>query len=341
MKKALVMFSGGLDSVTATHLLKQQGIEIVALHFVLPFYSGLGLEHHSVQRYAKQLDVRLRIEEEGEEFLEMIRNPTFGFGKHANPCVDCRIYRLRKAKKIMEQEGASFIATGEVVGQRPMSQRMDCLYRIEQQAGLKGYLLRPLSAKLLSPTVPEQEGIVDRESLFGLSGRSRKAQLGYARHHGLEHASPAGGCVLTNVETARRYDDLVRYSPNYTLTDFQRIAYGRHFRLSPAFIVIVSRDESENEILERLIRPGTYQFLLADVLGPLAIGVGETPCKEHVELAAALCARYSKVRNEERVRVKVIFGMEEKVVTVTPASNEMCNSLRVQSGQQVGMGVPQ
>ncbi|MDR2729045.1 MAG: 7-cyano-7-deazaguanine synthase, partial [Chitinispirillales bacterium] len=144
MKKVIVMFSGGLDSVIAAHLLKEQGLSVTALHFVLPFYCGVGKSFNQVEKYAENLGIPLRIEEEGEEFLEMIRSPKFGFGKNANPCIDCRINRLVRAGKIMEETGAVCLATGEVAGQRPMSQKMSCLYKVEKLSGLKGKLLRPL-----------------------------------------------------------------------------------------------------------------------------------------------------------------------------------------------------
>jgi len=175
------MFSGGLDSVIAAHLLKSQGLSIKALHFVLPFYSGMGLSHSDIKYYAEVLGIPLMIVEEGEEFLSMIRDPRFGYGKNANPCIDCRIQRLRSAAKIMASEGASFIATGEVAGQRPMSQRVDNLYKIETESGLKGVLLRPLSAKLLNPTKPEQNGLINREKLLASPDEAEKYSLSTQR----------------------------------------------------------------------------------------------------------------------------------------------------------------
>ena len=186
MVQCIVMFSGGLDSTIAVHLLKQQGIDVTALYFVLPFESGLDFDHAAVKRYANGLSVPLRIEEEGEGFLDMVSSPDFGYGKHANPCIDCRIHRLKKAKGIMDEIGASFIVTGEVIGQRPKSQRKDSLILIERKAGLEGILLRPLSAQLLEPTIPETKGWVDRSKLLAISGRGRKEQLAYSKKYGLK-----------------------------------------------------------------------------------------------------------------------------------------------------------
>jgi tRNA U34 2-thiouridine synthase MnmA/TrmU len=179
------MFSGGLDSVMAAHLLKSQGLDVTALHFLLPFYSGLGRRPRQVEEYAAALGVPLRVEEEGEEYLAMFREPAFGYGKNANPCVDCRIHRLKKAARIVEETGAICLATGEVVGQRPMSQKLHTMQQVEKLSGLQGKLLRPLSAKLLAPTDAEEAGIIDREKLSDISGRSRTVRLAYAKLHGL------------------------------------------------------------------------------------------------------------------------------------------------------------
>ncbi|MFP4014330.1 MAG: hypothetical protein ACLFVQ_09620 [Chitinispirillaceae bacterium] len=332
MHKCVVMFSGGLDSVIAAHLLKEQGLEVVALNFVLPFYSGIGRTDREVKTHAEKLGVRLRMEEEGEEFLDMIKEPSFGFGKNANPCVDCRIYRLAKARQIMEEENAVCLATGEVVGQRPMSQRMDCLYKVERLSDLKGKLLRPLSAKLLTPTDVEQAGIVDREKLLCISGRSRKVQLAYARQHGLSHASPAGGCLLTNTETAVRYNDLIENNPDFALSDFKLIAWGRHFRTSPYFKVIVSRNESENDVLEKLCSSGMYLFSLRDVPGPLALGVGE-PTEADLRLGASAVVRFSKVRKEKNVAVMVGSGGKKRILEVGSAGEEELENIRVSSSR--------
>jgi len=313
------MFSGGLDSVIATHLLKSQGLDVTALHFLMPFYSGLGRRPAQIEAYAAALGVPLRVEEEGEEFLDMIRNQKFGFGKNANPCVDCRIHRLTKAGRIMEEMGAVCLATGEVAGQRPMSQKLPTLYKVEKLAGLTGKLLRPLSAKLLTPTEVEEAGIVDREKLLDISGRSRAVQLAYAKEHGLQHSAPAGGCLLTNVETGVRFDDLVSNDPRYSLTDFKLLAYGRHFRMSPKYRVIVARDDSENEALEKIyaaapMRLVMMRLYLRDATGPLALGVGY-PDESDLRFSAAAVVRFSKLRDAESA-VVVVSGNVGGVVQV-------------------------
>jgi len=329
----IVMFSGGLDSVMAAHLLKSQGLDVTALHFLLPFYSGLGRGPAQIEGYAAALGVPLRVEEEGDEFLDMIRDPKFGFGKNANPCVDCRIHRLKKAARIVEETGAVCLATGEVVGQRPMSQKMHTMCKVEKLSGLEGKLLRPLSAKLLTPTNAEEAGIIDREKLFDISGRSRAVQLAYAKQYGLSHSAPAGGCLLTNVETGVRFKDLAANNPNYSLTDFKLLAYGRHFRLSPDYRVIVARDGGENEIIEKIITAPTVnavRFYLRDTTGPLAIGIGE-PSEEELRFSAAAVVRFSKMRGAENAAVIVKGGNTEYVIEAGAAGECELEKFRVSS----------
>jgi tRNA-specific 2-thiouridylase len=329
MTDGIVMFSGGLDSVCATHLLLSQGLKLSALHFVLPFYSGLGMRFQPVRDAAEMLGVPLQIIEEGKEYLTVVKNPAFGFGKNANPCVDCRIHRLRAVKRIMDAEGATFIATGEVVGQRPMSQRMDCLHKIENHAGLRGLLLRPLSAKLMPPTDAERKGAVDREKLLSISGRGRKEQLSYARRYGLVHGTPAGGCILTNEKTAVRFDDLVRADPDFDLEDFRLLAWGRHFRLSPSCKLVVGRDEPDNGALEKISSSEDGMLRLPDNLpGPLGVLRGAS-VQDFRGKAASILSRYTKFRSEKSCRVEVTLAEKEEVIEAPPASEEECDRLRI------------
>jgi tRNA-uridine 2-sulfurtransferase len=329
MIKCIAMFSGGLDSAIAVHLLKSQGVYVTALHFVLPFYSGTGNSYQKLKDRASQLDVPLRIEEEGEDFLYMIKSPEFGYGKNANPCIDCRIYRLRKARRIMDETGASFIATGEVVGQRPMSQRRDCLDIIEKKAGLGGLLLRPLSAKLLRPTVPEEKGWVDREKFLAIGGRSRKNQLDYAKKSGLSYDSPAGGCILTYAETAMRFSDLQKNKPDFNINDFKLIAYARHFRLLPDLWLVIARNDNENCILEKLFLPDDYQLFNEDVPGPLSLLRGNCCDKSLLELACSIAARYGKARSMDEVRISVSKNGNKEYIKIKPATDYECCKYRV------------
>lgn len=325
----LLMFSGGLDSTIAGHLLKHQGCNLLALHFVLPFYSEIGGAHREIRSFAEALDIPLRIIEEGEEFYAMVRSPKFGFGKNANPCMDCRIHRLKAARVVMEEEHIPFIATGEVIGQRPMSQRLSCLHLIERRTGLEGRLLRPLCAKRLEPTIPERDGLVDRDQLLDWTGRSRQPQLRYAREHGLRHTPPAGGCLLTNVNSANRYLALIERFPDLSLKDFRLIAYGRHFILNDRSRVVIARDDHENDVIEQLSGPEDLLFDCADTPGPLGSGRGDFDEQAIIE-TAAMVARYSRARSQKEVRVRVYRTTgEEHVVTVAPATPEQCEGLRI------------
>lgn len=322
----LLMFSGGLDSIVAGHLLKSQGLSITALHFVLPFYSGLGDSHERIRDFAAVLGIPLIIEEEGGEFMEMVRSPQFGFGKNANPCIDCRIHRLLRARQIMEESGALFIATGEVVGQRPKSQRLETLGLIEKCSGLTGRLLRPLSARLLEPTAAEKSGIIDRSRLLAIDGRGRKEQIEYADRFNLPHPSPAGGCCLTNIHTADRYLAMAQRFPEFTLEDFRLIAWGRHFVIGDRCQLVVARDSEENDVLERIVSGEDLVFDLADVPGPMGIGRGRFS-NDDILTAAAFVARYSRARNDAAVNVRVYGGTcESRVVTVSPADPALCEA---------------
>ncbi len=326
-KKCIVMFSAGLDSVVAAHMMKEQGLDVTCLHFVLPFQSGLDMEFENVKEAANTLGIPLRIEEEGNDFLEMVQDPQFGYGKNVNPCVDCRIHRLKKAAAIMNAMGADFLVTGEVVGQRPMSQHLKAMAKVEEHSGLTGRLLRPLSAKLLEPTIPENEGWVDREKLFDIKGRGRKRQLSYAREHGLKHGTPGGGCLLTEKETTMRYLDMTENQNEISIVDFKLIAYGRHFRISENARLIIGRHHSDNLILEKLKENSDIHFQLAnDVPGPVAIGRGEFT-KEDKELAASLVARYSKLRDEDSVPVNITIKGNVELLSVKPCTEEKSTSI--------------
>jgi tRNA U34 2-thiouridine synthase MnmA/TrmU len=333
MIKGVHMFSGGLDSVVSAHLLKSLQVDLTLIHFVLPFYSGLGSdEYHAIKVSAEQLGLPLRIVEDGEEFLMMIKDPKFGFGKNANPCIDCRIYRLGITKKIMTEMGASFISTGEVMGQRPMSQRRDMLFRIENEARCKGILLRPLSAQHLSPTVPEQQGLIDRSKLLDIAGRGRGQQIAYAKQFNLSYPAPGGGCILTSVQSGHRYLDLAQHHPDYTMTDFKLIAFGRHFRLSDTARLIVSRDERENQVLLRIVGEHDCYLYPTDVPGPVGILRGKFT-EADLLAAASITARYSKGRDHEQVKVAIVEGEARQYHPVKPAVDTYCEGIRIAQNQ--------
>ena len=277
--KAIVLFSGGLDSALAIRLLLEQGIEVVALNFTSPFCtcnpkSKAGQGCHVAAESARQLGVELRMLPKGMDYLKVIEHPRFGRGRGLNPCIDCRIFVLRKARQMMDDLGASFVVTGEVLGQRPMSQHRRALDLIERESGLEGRLLRPLSAHCLEPTEPEREGVVDRARLCAIEGRSRRQQLDLAKRKGVELFScAAGGCLLTEPAIARRLADMFRTLPDYELADVNLIKVGRHFRMREDLKVIIGRNHSEN--LRLAAASERYrQYELIGPPGPLLLSLG-------------------------------------------------------------------
>lgn len=292
--KAVALLSGGLDSALAIHLIKSQGIDVTAIHFTSFFSPGNQEKENSpVRRLAAQLDVPLVFLTKGQDFLELIRNPRYGHGKNINPCIDCRIYTLIKAKEFMEQIGASFIVTGEVVGQRPMSQRMNTIRLIEKRAGCNGIVVRPLSGKLLPITKPEEAGIVNRESLLDIAGRGRKVQLSLASQLNLSgYSPPAGGCLLTEPIFSRRVRDLLFDQQNISSEDLQLLHYGRHIKIRPGLKIIVGRNERENDALIK-IGQEKIKFSPINFPGPVVLAAGAPTAEEDVFIGSIL-RRYVK-----------------------------------------------
>lgn len=338
--KAIGLISGGLDSTLALALVKAQGIEVKAV----TFYTGFCITETQRRRGGRadgtmprnealraaadlESDVEL-VDISGPEYLEMILHPRYGYGANANPCVDCRIFMMRKAKEIMEREGADFVFTGEVLGQRPKSQRRDTLRIIERESGMDGRLLRPLSAKLLEPTIPEREGKVDRERLLDVSGRGRQRQIRLARELGLaDWPQPAGGCCfLTDESFSRKFFDLLAAREaagagrHVRQEEIVLLTVGRHFRLSPRAKLIVGRNEMENALLERHVA-GRARLEGIGIMGPVALVEG-APSGEERRLAASIVARYGKARAEEAVRVEWREGEAVEVLEVSPLRDE-------------------
>lgn len=292
--RCILLYSGGLDSLLAGRLLMEQGVEVEGIMFVLPFAAPDYRPEESPQAaYARDNRIPLRFFRLGREYMEMVKNPPHGYGKRSNPCIDCKIYFIRKAGELMESEGADFVATGEVVGQRPMSQTKHMMRHIETQSGLKGRLLRPLSARLLPPTIPEREGLVDRERLMGISGRGRSAQMDLARRMGIaEYASPAGGCLFTDVQIARRVRDLLERVPDFDMTDVYLLSLGRHLRVREDLKLIVGRNETENAELEKY-GSGADALLVPLFKGPVVFargGLGD----DDIRFIASVAARYGR-----------------------------------------------
>ena len=335
--KAIALLSGGLDSSLAIRVVQEQGVEVEGVHFVSVFNATApdtpGLLR--ALRVARQLGVKATTVDFTHEQLELVQRPAHGYGSNMNPCIDCHMAMLRRAAERMRATGASFIVSGEVVGQRPMSQRSHVLRQIDQETTLGGLILRPLSAKLLPPTLPELEGWVDRDKLFDISGRSRKRQLELAAHYGItEHASPAGGCLLTEPGFAARLRDLIGIADaELDLYDVHLLKVGRHFRLDPATKVVVGRNERENATVHTFSRPTDLSMTTRDAPGPTALLRGDAS-PDHVLTAAALTARYSKLRDQPTVAIKVGPGRkgeapEVQVVEVVPIDDTRAKALRI------------
>jgi tRNA-uridine 2-sulfurtransferase len=321
-------------------MVKRQGVEVKAIHF----YTGFcvtetqrrkggrpdgTVPRNEALRAAADLEVEVEyVDISGRPYLDMLVNPRYGYGQNANPCVDCRIFMMSRAREIMERDGADFVFTGEVLGQRPKSQRRDTLWVIEKKSGLQGRLLRPLSAKLLAPTRAEQEGLVDRSRLADISGRSRLRQMAMARDLGLtDWPQPAGGCCyLTDESFSRKFFDILdqceargqerRLDPE----DVVLLSTGRHFRVSPKVKLIVGRTEAENALLEHHAA-GRARLAARDLNGPVALVEGEPTWEERV-LAARIVARYGKGKELPEVVVEWREGDLVETYSVPPESDE-------------------
>jgi hypothetical protein len=284
------LLSGGLDSTLAARLMLDQGIAVRGLYLSLSW--GCCDKEKAVAA-ARQLGVPLMVLAVGDAYLDVLRAPKYGYGSGMNPCVDCRIYMFRLAKRYMEETGAQFVVTGEVLGQRPMSQMRRPLELIEHESGLEGLLLRPLSAQLLEPTLPELLGVVDRARLLRVAGRSRQEQLALAAAAGItEYSTPAGGCLLTDEHFARKARDLFAHEARPTTKDMELLTLGRHFRAGPRTKVILGRNEVENLMLEGHAEDG-YTCLRPKFAGPAALVAGEdTPAARG--LAVTLILQHTK-----------------------------------------------
>lgn len=326
--KAVALFSGGLDSILAVKLILEQGIEVITLHFVNPFVGSNTRD--KVDEMARRLEVRLEKVPLGDDYLEVVRNPRFGYGKNLNPCLDCRIFTLSRAREHMERVGAEFVFTGEVLGERPMSQRRDALRIVERESGLDGRLLRPLSAKLLQPTIPELEGIVDRERLLDIRGRSRKPQMELAAKYGITYyPHPAGGCLLTDPKFSERLRDLFRHNQVFW-RGIELLKVGRHFRLPTGQKVVAGRDQADNEQVARLAQGDEVKFTVEGYGSTLALLVGE-PEEQALLQAAAICARYSSARTLKAVPVRY-WSEDGKVhgrVVVSPMGETELDKYRI------------
>ncbi|MBI4231484.1 MAG: hypothetical protein HY608_11655 [Planctomycetes bacterium] len=327
--RAVGLLSGGLDSTLAMRLMQEQGIEVHAVNFFTPFCNcnraGRGCE---AAHQGGRLGIPVKVLSLGRGYLRMVRNPPHGYGRAMNPCVDCRIMMYRAAAAYAARIGAAFLVTGEVVGQRPMSQRREALRTIDREAGVEGKVLRPLCARLLSPTDPELAGIVDRTVLGRIEGRGRRSQIDLAAAKGIaDYPCASGGCLLTEPLFARKLKDLFDHDPDPGIPEVNLLKIGRHFRLPCGLKLVVGRDERENAVLE-----GWTADLHLDVPlvpGPCGLGIGRAG-EGDVPLACSIVARYSDAPRdvEASVRVRGREG-EARTLCVRPASPRACDAARV------------
>ena len=310
--RALVLLSGGLDSLLAARLLQEQGLEVQCLGVQTPFLTE-GFEER-LRRIARRAGLPLRVVRAGEEYLELVRRPRHGYGQHLNPCIDCHALMCRVAAGQMRELGCAFVATGEVLGQRPLSQRREALRIVDRESGLEGLVLRPLSAKLLEPTLAELRGWVDRERLLDLRGRSRKVQMELAARFGLrEYATPAGGCLLTDPGFCRRLADLMERRPGFDLNDVELLKWGRHLRIGPALRLVIARRAGEARRLVGLARRGDLLLWAPQDAALVGLARGE-PEGEGLQRAAAVLARYLRAPSGEvEVRWRQVEGPEGRI----------------------------
>jgi len=322
--KALALFSGGLDSLLAVLIVREQGIDVVGVTFETPFFGS-----ERAFAAARKLDLTLRAVNFTDDHLAMLRAPRYGYGRNMNPCIDCHTLMLKKAGSMLAAEGADFILTGEVLGQRPMSQNRQSLHIVAKNSGYPDDIVRPLSAKLLPETRPERLGILDRQRLLSIQGRGRKAQIELASRFGISgYAPPAGGCLLTDPIFSRRLRDLFNEDPGCSVKDIELLKYGRHFRIGRNIKVIVGRNEKDNGALEELIDPSDAVLRLASYPGPLVV-VPRGGDEKTLEKAASLCILYSDAPKDQPAAVQCEIGGRRRSIIASTASREETKHLLI------------
>lgn len=330
-KKVVALLSGGLDSQLAVRMMQKQGFKVSAVAIKTPFCDfdcgrGCGFE---IRERADELDVDLKTVYLGDEYIKMLKSPKYGRGAGFNPCVDCRAMMFDAAKKHMEETGAEFIISGEVLGQRPMSQHRKALKTIEKESGLEGKIVRPLSAGLLPATNPERDGLIRREDMGMIRGRSRKPQLAMAREYGVENPPNAGGgCLLTDPAFGRRTRDLFEHTENPTINDIGLLKVGRHHRLDIHTKMVVGRNHEENGTIQMLAGEADILLEACDHMGPTTLLRGGT-AKDHIMLAAAVTLKYSDAPDEAGC-VVVQHQNKSEQLTVSPAKLVDYEKFRIQ-----------
>jgi tRNA-uridine 2-sulfurtransferase len=312
--KAISLFSGGLDSILAVKVIQDQGISVQGITFETPFFNA-----RKARETAVHIHLPLLVVDITNPHLTMLKTPRYGYGKNMNPCIDCHTLMLHTAGKIMEETGADFLFTGEVLGQRPMSQTRQSLHIVAKNSGYANHIIRPLSAKLLAETRPEQEGKVNRQHLLAIQGRGRKVQMAMAKTYGVHYyPPPAGGCLLTDPMFSRRLKDLFSHDPEHDPRDIELLKYGRHFRSSKSVKIIVGRNQKDNEAMQKLIRKDDTVLCMDRIPGPLVMIPGGGN-EEGVEKAARLCVLYSDSPENEDGMVNITGAGQSHLALFSPA----------------------
>lgn len=323
--KGLGLCSGGLDSILSALILKQQGIEVTWVNFETPFFSS-----GSAKKASKMTGIPLITLDITEDYMKMMKAPKAGFGKNMNPCMDCHALMFAKAGELMVKIGFHFLFSGEVVGQRPKSQNKNSLRYVEKNSGFDGQILRPLCAKRLPETDVEKKGLVDREQLLDISGRSRKVQMELAKEFGItEYPSPAGGCLLTDIGFSKRLKDLMDIQKEFNTRELYFLKNGRHFRLDNQTKVIAGRSKHDNKYLMKHYDP-QHDLLLkhADLPGPDVILTGNDT-QQNIQTAAMICAAYTRAKEGQPSDITVFRNQEKETITVETFKSDRFKDLMI------------
>jgi tRNA U34 2-thiouridine synthase MnmA/TrmU len=338
MAKAIALYSGGLDSTLAILAMMRQGVEVTAITFLNHFGCDIS-DRSSCSKdpfaASVKFGFKVKLAHLSDKFLDIVKNPRFGHGKNMNPCIDCRILMLKEAKELMKLMGADFLITGEVIGQRPMSQRKDCFPVIDKAADVKGLVVRPLCGKLMPVTIPEEKGLISREMLLDFNGRTRKPQIALAEKLGLtEYPAPAGGCLLTEPNYSYKLKDLLDYNSNPDYKDINFLRVGRQFRYSPECKIIVGRNKEENEIIMSHADADDYSLRVEGTGSPVTVLLGNAS-DDALAVAASICARYSDVKKLPSVEVAVTKSGEKHYLKVRPAGCVVLDQYRIEKKKPI------
>jgi tRNA U34 2-thiouridine synthase MnmA/TrmU len=330
-KKVVALLSGGLDSQLAVRMMQEQGFDVSAVAIKTPFCDfdcgrGCGFE---IRERADDLNINLKTVYLGDEYIEMLKHPKYGRGAGFNPCVDCRSMMFKAAEKHMKEIGAEFIISGEVLGQRPMSQHAPALRTIEKETGLVGKIVRPLSAALLPETDPEKDGLIKRENLGMIRGRTRRAQLDMAKKYGIENPPNAGGgCLLTDPAFGLRAKDLFSHIETPTINDIDLLKIGRQFRLDEETKLVVGRNKDENEMIKAIALPNDVLLESRDYMGPVSILRGKN-AEKYIEFASSVTLRYSDAPREEKSFVTINKDKKKDEIISEPTTEESYIKFRI------------